>query len=294
MSAAQLKEFGLAPSVAAASGYANRETSEIAPTTGPLLECSGLTMRFGGVVALDNLDLQIHHGEVLGLLGPNGSGKTTFFNVLTGIYRASAGTLWHMGRDLSKMTPQQINRTGITRTFQRSRLCLELSVFDNIAMGDHNRLSNGLGFNLFRRAKLERQVQEAFDQARDLARTFSPTLAGSMLKPAGAVSMIDRRRVEICRALISRPKLLLLDEPSAGMTHEETRELMDDIMMVRERIPGLTVVIIEHEMNVIERITNRCIVLNYGRRLCEGTYREIAAHPDVQEAYLGQTHEEAA
>jgi branched-chain amino acid transport system ATP-binding protein len=292
MRAAQPQEFGLAPGATLMPNRTILESS--ASATGPLLECRALTMRFGGVVALDNLDLQIRHGEVLGLLGPNGSGKTTFFNVLTGIYRASAGTLWHMGRDLCQLTPQQINRTGITRTFQRSRLCLELSVFDNIAMGDHHRLNNGLGFNLFRRSQFARQVKDAFDQARDLARTFSPTLADSMLQPAGSVSMIDRRRVEICRALISRPKLLLLDEPSAGMTHEETRELMEDILMVRERIPGLTVVIIEHEMNVIERITNRCIVLNYGRRLCEGTYREIAAHPDVQEAYLGQTHDKAA
>jgi ABC-type branched-subunit amino acid transport system ATPase component len=261
---------------------------------GALVECRGLTMKFGGVVALNKLDLDIRHGEVLGLLGPNGSGKTTFFNVLTGIYRASAGTLQHMGRDLRGMTPQQINRAGITRTFQRSRLCLELSVFDNIAMGEHHRLNNGAWFNLFRRAQFDRQVKEAFEQARELARTFNPSLAARMLHAAGSVSMIDRRRVEICRALISRPRLLLLDEPSAGMTHEETRELMADILLVRERIPGLTVVIIEHEMNVIERITNRCIVLNYGQRLCEGTYREIAANPDVQEAYLGQTHEQAA
>lgn len=254
-----------------------------------LLECRGLTMKFGGVVALNELDLEIRQGEVLGLLGPNGSGKTTFFNVVTGIYAASAGSIRCEGRDISKLTPQQINRTGITRTFQRSRLCLELSVFDNIAIGDHQHLNNGLWFNLIRRAELEKQIRDAFDRARALAKTFSPTLSERMLQPAGSVTMIDRRRIEICRALISRPKLLLLDEPSAGMTHEETRELMDDIMMVRERIPGLTVVIIEHEMNVIERITDRCVVLNYGRRLCEGTYREIASNADVQEAYLGQS-----
>lgn len=294
MNAALLNDRGLAAAGTVVSDRKVHEPSGHTHTGGALLECHGLTMRFGGVVALNNLDLEIRHGEVLGLLGPNGSGKTTFFNVLTGIYRASAGTLWHMGRDLCKLTPQQINRAGITRTFQRSRLCLELSVFDNIAMGSHHRLNNAVWFNLFKRSQLERQVREAFDDARDLAGTFSHTLADRMLQPAGSVSMIDRRRVEICRALISRPKLLLLDEPSAGMTHEETRELMADIMMVRERIPGLTVVMIEHEMNVIERITDRCIVLNYGQRLCEGTYREIAANPDVQEAYLGQTNEEAA
>jgi branched-chain amino acid transport system ATP-binding protein len=254
-----------------------------------LLECRGLTMKFGGLVALNELELGIRLGEVLGLLGPNGSGKTTFFNVVTGIYGATAGAIRYDGHDISKSSPQQINRFGITRTFQRSRLCLELSVFDNIMIGDHQRLNNGLWFNLMQRARLEAQIREAFDRARELASTFSRTLSTKMLAPAGSVTMIDRRRIEICRALISQPKLLLLDEPSAGMTHEETRELMDDILLVRQRIPGLTVVIIEHEMNVIERITDRCVVLNYGRRLCEGTYREIASNADVQQAYLGQS-----
>lgn len=294
MSAVPVQEGGIAAGPTLMPGHGLHVAAEPEQVAPALLACRGVTMRFGGLVALNNLDLDIRHGEVLGLLGPNGSGKTTFFNVLTGIYRASAGTLSHMGQDLRKFTPQQIYRAGITRTFQRSRLCLELSVFDNIAIGDHHRLNCGIWFNLFRRARLEREVREVFDQARELAATFSPTLAARMLQPAASVSMIDRRRVEICRALISRPKLLLLDEPSAGMTHEETRELMDDILKVRERIPGLSVVIIEHEMNVIERITHRCIVLNYGQRLCEGTYREIAADPQVQEAYLGQTHEQAA
>lgn len=254
-----------------------------------LIECHGLTMKFGGLIALNKLDLDIRRGEVLGLLGPNGSGKTTFFNVVTGIYAASAGSIRCEGKDISKLSPQQINRCGITRTFQRSRLCLELSVFDNIMIGDHQRLNNSLWFNLLQRAKLEAQIREAFDRARELAATFSPALSEKMYQPAGSVAMIDRRRIEICRALISQPKLLLLDEPSAGMTHEETRELMNDILAVRKRIPGLTVVIIEHEMNVIERITDRCVVLNYGRRLCEGTYREIASNADVQQAYLGQS-----
>jgi len=253
-----------------------------------LLECRGLTMKFGGVVALNDLDMEIRDGEVLGLIGPNGSGKTTFFNVATGIYEPVAGQISFLGKNITRMSPQQVNRCGIARTFQRSRLCLELSVFDNICIGDHQRLNTGLWFNLMRRKALAAQIDETFDRAHDLLKTFNEAMVSRMFEPAGAVSMIDRRRIEICRALIGQPKLLLLDEPSAGMTHEETRELLDDIMMVRQRIPGLTVVIIEHEMNVIERITDRCIVLNYGRSLCEGTYREIAANADVQEAYLGQ------
>lgn len=254
-----------------------------------VLRSQGLTMRFGGVTALDGLDLDIHRGDVLGLLGPNGSGKTTFFNVVTGIYRPSAGRLSFDGQDITGHSAQAVYRAGITRTFQRSRLCLPLSVFDNVMIGKHGQLDQGLWFNLMRLGALARQMQAARDEARALIATFSRPLAERMDEPAGAVPMIDRRRIEICRALISQPRLLLLDEPSAGMTHEETRELMDDILAVRARMQELTIVLIEHEMGVIERITDRCVVLNYGRKLCDGTYREIAANAEVQEAYLGQS-----
>jgi len=252
-----------------------------------LLACDGLSMRFGGLVALNALSLAVNDGEILGLIGPNGSGKTTFFNVITGIYQASEGRVDYQGHDLARMSAQDIYRAGVTRTFQRSRLCLPLSIFDNLMIGNHRRLDHGLWLNLIRRAEFQRQFEEQYAQAQALVRTFSQSLAGRLFQPAGSVNMIDRRRIEICRALISQPTLLLLDEPSAGMTHEETRELMDDILIVREHMPGLAIIIIEHEMNVIERITERCIVLNYGRKICEGPYAKIAADPQVQEAYLG-------
>ena len=252
-----------------------------------LLACDSLSMRFGGVVALDQLNLAVNEGEILGLIGPNGSGKTTFFNVITGIYRANEGRVDYRGQDLARMSAQDIYRSGVTRTFQRSRLCLPLSIFDNLMIGNHRRLDHGLWFNLFRRAAFQRQFEQQYAQARLLVRTFSHSLSEKLFEAAAGVSMIDRRRIEICRALISQPTLLLLDEPSAGMTHEETRELMDDILIVREHMPGLAIIIIEHEMNVIERITERCIVLNYGQKICEGPYARVAADPQVQEAYLG-------
>ena len=245
-------------------------------------------MQFGGLVALNRLNLSVNEGEILGLIGPNGSGKTTFFNVITGVYQANAGRVDYRRHDLTRMSPQQIYRAGVTRTFQRSRLCLPLSLFDNLMIGNHRRLNHGLWFNLARRTAFRRQFEENFAAARELVKTFSERLAGRMLEAVGSFNMIDRRRIEICRALISEPTLLLLDEPSAGMTHEETRELMDDILIVRRHMPGLTIVIIEHEMNVIQRITERCIVLNYGQKICEGTYAEVAADPQVQEAYLGR------
>jgi ABC-type branched-subunit amino acid transport system ATPase component len=255
--------------------------------TTPLLACKGLTCRFGGLVALDRIDFDVNDGEIIGLIGPNGSGKTTLFNVVTGIYGADAGTVTFAGNDMTGAAPQAVYRAGITRTFQRSRMCLPLSVFDNIMVGNHKRLNHGLVFNLLRRGAFAAEFMRSWEEARELVTVFNPELTGRIDEPAAGLPMIDRRRVEICRALISRPRLLLLDEPSAGMTHEETRHLMDDIMSVRTRIPGLTIVIIEHEMGVIERITDRCVVLNYGRKISEGTFSEIAADGQVQEAYLG-------
>jgi branched-chain amino acid transport system ATP-binding protein len=252
-----------------------------------LLACKGLTCRFGGVVALDGVDLSVDEGEIVGLIGPNGSGKTTLFNVVTGIYGADAGTVTFAGRDMTAATPQAVYRAGVTRTFQRSRMCLPLSVFDNIMVGNHKRLNHGLVFNLLRRGAFAAEFARNWEEARALVTVFNRELAGRIDEPAAALPMIDRRRVEICRALISRPRLVLLDEPSAGMTHEETRRLMDDILSVRNRMPGLTIVIIEHEMGVIERITDRCAVLNYGRKIKEGTFAEVAADRQVQEAYLG-------
>jgi branched-chain amino acid transport system ATP-binding protein len=254
-----------------------------------VLGCNRLTMRFRGLTALDDLGLEVRRGEILGLIGPNGSGKTTFFNVVTGIYRASAGEIRFESRDITQSSPQAIYRAGIARTFQRSRLCLPLTVFDNIMIGNHRRLDQGLWFNLFRRGKLRRQFESCRDEARELLMTFNKALGARLAHAAGSVNMIDRRRIEVCRALIGRPKLLLLDEPSAGMTHEETNELMDDILAIRQRIPDLTIVIIEHGMTVIERITDRCVVLNYGRKLCDGTYAEVARDAEVQQAYLGKS-----
>ena len=255
--------------------------------TAPLLQCEKLTRRFGGVVALDGLDLRLEEGRVLGLIGPNGSGKTTFFNVLTGLFPPTSGEIEFAASRITGLRPQQVYRSGIARTFQRSRLCLPLSIFDNLMIGNHQRLKHGLWFNLVQRTALRRQVREAEAEARELLRIFDEPLAARLTEPVSRVPMIDRRRIEICRALISRPRLLLLDEPSAGMTLDETKRLMDDLLLVKQRMPGLTIIFIEHEMSVIERITERCVVLNYGRKIAEGAYAEVARDPQVRQAYLG-------
>ena len=252
-----------------------------------LLSISKLGKNFGGVTALSDLDLDVARNRILGLIGPNGSGKTTFFNVVTGIYPTTSGTVAFEGKDITNFSPQKVYRAGVARTFQRSRLLLPLSIMDNITLGDHSQLNNGLFFNLFRRRALAAQYREIRDKSRDLITIFDPDLADRLFEPVVNLPMISRRRIEICRALISNPKLLLLDEPSAGMTHEETFRLIDDILHIKDKIEDLTVIIIEHEMSVMERITDHCAVLNFGKKICEGTYREIAADEEVQQAYLG-------
>jgi len=253
-----------------------------------ILEAHNLTMRFGGVTALDSLDMHVNEGEVLGLLGPNGSGKTTFFNVITGLYRATSGNVTFRGKDLTDASAQDVYKEAITRTFQRSRLSLPLTVFDNIAIGDNRRLNTSLLFNLFQRNQFKKEYDRIVEQVNQLLLTFNPKLAGKIFEPVASLPMIDRRRIEICRALISEPNLLLLDEPSAGMTHDETVEVMDDILQVRSKIKPFTIILIEHEMGLIQRMTERCIVLNYGKKIAEGTYDEIVNNSEVQVAYLGQ------
>ena len=252
-----------------------------------LLEARGLSKHFGGVLALDGLDLAVAQNEILGLIGPNGSGKTTFFNVITGIYGVDTGRVIFDGAEVTNASARALYLAGMSRTFQRSRLSLSLSIFDNIMIGNHKRLNQGLWFNLIARSNFKRQFEENYGAARELVEVFEPALADRLFDPVAGLPMIDRRRIEICRALISTPKLLLLDEPSAGMTHDETAELMNDILLVRARNKNLTIIIVEHEMGVIERITDRCVVLNFGRKIAEGPYRTVAANAQVQEAYLG-------
>jgi branched-chain amino acid transport system ATP-binding protein len=252
-----------------------------------LLVCSGLTMRFGGLTALDALDFSVGIGEVIGLVGPNGSGKTTLFNVLTGLYRPSVGLMDLSGQDIFQKSPQFISTAGVARTFQRSRLVLDQTVFDNIAVGAIGRLGLGLVDNVFRRRRWRRELDALIAEAETLVSRFNPRLGGRLFEATGSFSMIDRRRIEICRALIASPRLLLLDEPSAGMTGEETRKLMDDVLSFKETSPDLSVVLVEHEMDVVRRVSDRCVVLNFGRKIFEGSFEDLSRDSFVQAAYLG-------
>jgi len=253
-----------------------------------LLEVQGLGVRFGGLVALDAVDVAVGEGETLGVIGPNGSGKTTLFNALTGLYAPAAGRIRFGEHDLVGLETHRIARLGIARTFQASRLCLGLSVFDNILIGMHARRRSGLLDAVVRRGRLRAEMREAVERAAHLLALFSRELPARGFERVGQLPQIDRRRVEICRALASRPRLLLLDEPSAGMNPEETAELMRDLAVVREEMPGLSMIVIEHDMFVIEGVSQRVVALNYGRKIAEGPFAAVAAHAEVREAYLGR------
>lgn len=254
----------------------------------PLLETRELTVRFGGLVALDRVQVHVEPGETMGIIGPNGSGKTTFFNALTGLYRPAAGDVLFAGRSLRGLEAHRISRLGIARTFQSSRLCLSLSVFDNVLIGMHARRRTGLLDVVVRRRRFLAEIRRATDRAAHLLALFNRDLPARGLVRVGQLPQIDRRRVEICRALASEPRLLLLDEPSAGMSPEETAELMTDLKTVREEMPELSVIIIEHDMFVIEGVSRRVVAFNYGRKIAEGSFGEVAANPEVREAYLGK------
>jgi ABC-type branched-subunit amino acid transport system ATPase component len=264
------------------------EDSHIEPQGQRIFWTQDLSIAFGGLMALDGVSLHVHRGEILGLIGPNGSGKTTIFNIITGIYTPTRGDFFFEGQPLRGRSPHEIARCGIARTFQISRLCLNLSLLDNVFIGMHQRQKRGLADAVIRRRLLRQEVKAARDKAFSLLDTFNPELVSKAGKPAGALPQIDRRRVEICRALAMEPKLLLLDEPSAGMNPGETAELMEDIRKVQRASVGISVVIIEHDMQVIQAITERVAALNHGRKIAEGTFEEVARNREVREAYLGK------
>lgn len=258
-----------------------------------LLQVERVSVHFGGLVALDGVDLTIHPGEVLGIIGPNGSGKTTLFNVITGLYRATSGRILFNGHDITHAHPDAIARLGIARTFQRVRLLDRLTALDNLLLGFYGRQPAGWQSPL-RPQRTRQQVRTLLDQARELVSIFSPSLANHLLRPVAELPHIDRRRIEICRALASRPRLLLLDEPTAGMSPEETRQMVQDIQKAATALPGLAIAIIEHDLSVIQDAAQRVVCLNYGRKIAEGTFQDVVRSEAVRSAYLGSEEDGVA
>jgi branched-chain amino acid transport system ATP-binding protein len=253
----------------------------------PLLELRKLSKAFGGLTVIDDLDLDVNQGEVVSVIGPNGAGKTTLFNLVTGLYRPEAGQILFDGKDVVGMAPHSIARLGIARTFQTLRLFLNMTVQENVMASQYGRTHASVIESILRTPRARREEREIARVAGEKLDFFGQRLAGyRRSQPAFSLSYANRRRLEIARAMATEPKLLLLDEPAAGMNPVETHEITGLIGELRDR-GGYTILVIEHDMHVVEGISDRVIALDHGVKIAEGSFEDCATSPRVIEAYLG-------
>ncbi|HWD20330.1 MAG TPA: ABC transporter ATP-binding protein [Verrucomicrobiae bacterium] len=251
----------------------------------PLLQLQDCTVQFGGLTAVSELTMRVDENDLVGLIGPNGAGKTTVFNVITGVYEPTSGDIIYNEASIAGRKPHQITARGIARTFQNIRLFGSLSVFDNVRVAFHLHLRHGVRDSLWRGASFCREEREIDAQAMEMLEIFH--LGKFRDAPAKSLPYGDQRRLEIVRALATRPKLLLLDEPAAGMNPTEKVELMNLIRFVEEKY-RVSTLLVEHDMQVVMSICRRIVVLDYGVKIAEGTPEEVRANPRVIQAYLGQ------
>lgn len=250
-----------------------------------VLRAEHLSIQFGGLRAVDDVNLTVHKGELYGLIGPNGAGKTTFFNLITGVYKPTRGRFFLCGEELTGKSPIEVNRKGIARTFQNIRLFGNLTVAENVMVGLSNQIKCSLFDSILRLPRHKKTEKEYRERAMEILKVFkldeySEHLAKNL--PYG-----KQRRLEIARALATNPKLLLLDEPAAGMNPNETQELMDDILFIRDHF-DMTILLIEHDMRLVGGICENLTVLNFGTELAQGKTSDVLNDPDVIKAYIGE------
>ena len=250
-----------------------------------MLDVRGLSIQFGGLHAVDSLNLTVKKGQLYGLIGPNGAGKTTVFNMLTGVYKPTSGTILLDGHNITGKAPAEINKSGIARTFQNIRLFKGMSVLDNVKVGLHNQKHYTVIEGVLRLPRYFREEKEMNERAIELLKVFD--LDGEAAQGAANLPYGKQRKLEIARALATNPKLLLLDEPAAGMNPNETAELMNTIRFVRDEF-NMTVLLIEHDMKLVSGICEEVTVLNFGQELAQGITGEVLNDPKVITAYLGE------
>lgn len=253
-----------------------------------LLDIQQLNKGFGGLKAIDSLDMHVEEGEILSIIGPNGAGKTTLFNLISGLLAPDEGQIHFDGHSIKGLFPNKITELGLARTFQNVRLFANMTVRENVMVARHCRTRSGIFSAILRTPAFRREEQETKAKAEDVLAFFGSRLVGYRFdQPAFVLSYANRRRLEIARAMATEPKLILLDEPVAGMNPRESAELTELIGRMRDDL-GFTICMIEHDMRVVRGVSDRVICLDYGQKIAEGTYQEVATNDQVIEAYLGR------